>query len=127
MAIDLNNQDLINGKSLTVKTITAPLSPTVFANNQPVVIKTAPSASDPSPAAGSSIPVPLTDTPIQIGADTYAQNGVVYYAQTANGAKLAAGAESASMGAYGPIPHELPSGGAPVSYTHLTLPTNREV
>ena len=110
--LDLNNNDIINVADLHAETISSPNSPDVYANGQRLVLAAQPNAT-PNSAAGKAAPVPVTDSVIQIGPSTYARGGVVFYGNDATGNALAKAGAIASMGQYGPLPHEPGSNGPP--------------
>ena len=112
-SMDLANNNIINAGDVHATSISSPLSPDVLANNQPIVIQTTPTSQSPSTSAGANAVVPITEKPIQIGPSTFSQGGIVFYGQDSVGAALARDAETASMGEYGALPHELPCNDPP--------------
>lgn len=114
MALNANNNDFVNIADLSAKTVSSPISPTVFVNKRSVVISAA-AAATPSTSAGVVALVPVTDTPVQIAPHTYAQNGVVYFDNTPQGIALAIRQQTALQGSAGAGYHEPPGPAKPLT------------
>ena len=103
--LNANGQNITNINNLSSQTVSDPLSPDVFANTKNIVIS-GPAATSPSSAAGAAAPTPVTNVAVQIASHTFAQQGVVHYESTSDGAKMAIEHQTSLVGPRGAAYHE---------------------